>query len=403
MTFDYDVIVVGAGPGGSTAARTCAEAGLKTLVIEKQRVPRYKACGGCLSIKSFNLLGDGLGPVVENVVYGAKFTFSMKDPIFIRSREPIGYMTVRDRLDAFLVEKATEKGAELLEGSRAIRAADRGDRAEVELAGGKRLSCEFLIGADGSGSVVAASVVSSSEKIKGEGVGLECEVPLVLAGDFPKEQSRLVHLDFGRIPYGYGWVFPKREVLSVGVGGFPNRKGQETAYQYFLGFTGELEYLRGKALPRATAHRLPCFTDEHREVSKGRILLVGDAARMMDPLTGEGIYHALQSGRMAGEAIVHCKENGEPPAAHYQRAVHQVLFPELKWAFHLSRIIYSLTNVSYRTLKQYPELGQLCLEVLAGRLPYQVFVVRVKERIQGILRGRIGEKIRRVLAKPWGG
>ena len=80
MNLDYDVVVVGAGPGGSTAARSCAQAGLKTLLVEKERLPRYKPCGGCLSIKAVRLLGFDLSTVVENTIYGVKFTYCLERP-----------------------------------------------------------------------------------------------------------------------------------------------------------------------------------------------------------------------------------------------------------------------------------------------------------------------------------
>ena len=115
MDFDYDVVVVGAGPGGSTAARFCAQAGLKTLLIEKEKMPRYKACGGCLSLKIIHLLGFDLGVMLENIIYEVKFTYRLKDAFCIESKQPMAFMVMRGRFDEFLAKKALEKGAEFLE------------------------------------------------------------------------------------------------------------------------------------------------------------------------------------------------------------------------------------------------------------------------------------------------
>jgi len=128
---DFDVIVVGAGPGGATASRACAQGGLRTLLIEKERFPRYKACGGCLSVKTVHLLGFDLTPIVENTVSGAQFTYCLKDPLLIPSTDPIGYMVMRDRFDHFLVVKAIEAGVEFLEGKRVIEVKEREGKMEL--------------------------------------------------------------------------------------------------------------------------------------------------------------------------------------------------------------------------------------------------------------------------------
>ncbi len=116
MNWDYDVIVVGAGPGGSTAARFCAQAGLKTLLIEKERLPRYKPCGGCLSPKTVHLLSFDLSPVLENTIYGVKFSYCFEDSFSIQSTQPMAFLVMRDGFDQFLVKKALEQGTEVLDG-----------------------------------------------------------------------------------------------------------------------------------------------------------------------------------------------------------------------------------------------------------------------------------------------
>jgi geranylgeranyl reductase family protein len=400
MPFDYDVIVVGGGPAGSTAARFCAGAGLKTLLIEKEQLPRYKPCGGCLSVKSVRLLGFDLSPVIENSVNGARFTYCFKSPFSIESEEPIAFMVMRDRFDQLLIHKALESGAEKLEGEKVTRAEEKGDGVNVELAEGERIRCEYLIGADGAGSVVAKSFSSFNIKGPGDGIGLECKIPFESTTDFPKEDLHRMHFDFGRVPNGYGWVFPKGKWLSIGVGGVFKRRAGKTPRQHFNDIIKGLDFIRGRRIEKVLGHPVPSFYSGEQKVSLGKVFLVGDAAHLVDPLTGEGIYYALRSGMLAAEAIVQSKKNGGDASAHYQRTVQELLFEDLKSAHNVSQFIYRFTQVAYRTLKHYPELGNFYIQVLEGKETYHGFVTRVKDRARDLLKGSLSGKLKRVLAKP---
>ena len=399
MNFDYDVIVVGAGPGGSTAARFCAKARLKTLLIEKERLPRYKPCGGCLSIKTAHLLGFDLSPVIENTIYGAKFTYCLKDPFFIETKDPIAFLVMRDRFDQFLINKALEDGIELLEGERVTRVEEKPNGVEVELAKGEKFNCRYLIGADGAESIVAKSLSLSSQKNDENGIAIECEIPFDSSIHFPQKELQFVHLDFGRIPNGYGWVFPKKEWLSIGIGGMFRETKKMNPRQYFNTFLKGLEYIPEGKTGRVMGHLLPSFYDENQKVSQGRILLVGDAAHLMDPLQGEGIYYAVRSGMLAAEAVMEWKREGVAPSDFYQRAVYYDICGNLKWALTFSRFVFRFTKLAYRTLKRYPDLGEFYLQVLGGKENYQGFVTKVKTRMKDLLKGRLSDKIKKAMAR----
>ncbi|HVP77779.1 MAG TPA: geranylgeranyl reductase family protein [Thermodesulfobacteriota bacterium] len=398
MNSDYDVIVVGGGPGGSTTARFCAKAGVKTLLIEKERLPRYKPCGGCLSAKTVRLLGFDLSPVIENTVYGAKFTYCSKDPFFIESKNPIAFLVMRDRFDQVLIDRALEAGTKVLDGERVTKVEEGADGVSVELTSGMKLHCQVLVGADGSESIVARSLSLRPKKNGGYGVAVESETPFNSSVPFPREEFQLVHLDFGRVPNGYGWVFPKKEWLSIGIGGMFRESEKMNPRHYFKSFVKGLSYIPEGKTGRVIGHLLPSFYDENQKVSQGRFLLVGDAAHLMDPLQGEGIYYAVRSGMLAAEAILEWKREGTPPSDYYQKAVRLDICENLKWALTLSHIVFRFTKLAYGTLKRYPELGEIYVQVLEGTETYQGFVTKVKERMKDFLKGKLSEKIKKAMA-----
>ncbi len=398
MNSGYDVIVVGGGPGGSTAARFCAKAGLKTLLIERERLPRYKPCGGCLSAKTVRLFDFDLTPVIENTIYGAKFTYCSKDPFFIESKNPIAFLVMRDRFDLFLINKASEAGTKILDGEKVTKVEEGADGVEVELAKGTKFRCQVLVGADGSASMVAKSLSLRPHKNDGYGVAIESETPFNSSLPFPKEELHFVHLDFGRVPNGYGWVFPKKEWLSIGIGGMFRETKKMNPRQYFNSFLKGLSYLPEGKIGKVIGHLLPSFYDEKQKVSQGRFLLVGDAAHLMDPLQGEGIYYAVRSGMLAAEAVLQWKNEGTPPSDFYQKAVHLDICENLKWALAFSNFVFRFTKLAYRTLKHYPELGEIYIQVLEGKETYQGFVTKVKERIKDFLKGKLSDKIKEAMA-----
>lgn len=227
---EYDVIVVGAGPGGSTAAYELARRGAKVALIEQHQLPRYKPCGGCLSLKIDHILDPDFHRLVEKTVYGATFTFEGLDEVHVRADRPVAYMVMRDRFDQFLAEKARQAGADLREGDRVLEVTETAEGVRVRT-GKDAHAARYLVGADGANGIVGRSLgLTPTRRVA---VCVEAEVTTRPGGSpTPGDEVRM---EFGAIPFGYGWIFPKGDHLSIGVGGLRDKiRNPRAFYDEFL-------------------------------------------------------------------------------------------------------------------------------------------------------------------------
>lgn len=383
MALEYDVIIAGAGPAGSTTARFCGKQGLKTLLVEKDRFPRYKPCGGCLSPRVLREVDFDIGGVIENATSEARFTFRLEDPFSMVCQDPIGYLVTRESFDHLLCRKALEGGSDLSEGRRVVGFRQDAEGVDVSIAGGEVLRCRYLVGADGAGSTVARSLLGEVTKKAGMAFGAEARMPPGMGEGWP-----FVHLDFGSVPHGYGWIFPKGNLVSMGICALFPSKGMKLRSR-FERFAGCVDYIRGRRVERACFHPLPTFSGNDVPISGGRVLLVGDAANLINPMTGEGIYYAIRSGKMAGEAIVKAITEGHEGIGWYQEALRRTLFQDLEVALTLAKVVYRFPKVAYTVLKSREDLRLLHLDMLAGNARYEGFSRKMADGLRRALGGRI--------------
>jgi geranylgeranyl reductase family protein len=312
----FDAIVVGAGPAGSTAAFRLAGAGARVLLADRERFPRDKPCGGGLTYRAVRQLPVSVEPVVEDVVERFELGFRYRSRFERRSGEPLILMTQRRRLDALLAERAAAAGADFRDGLRATALELDADGARVRF-GGDTATAPVVIGADGVNGITARSLGLADGRR--HGVALEGNVPYVHAR--AREYRGLAVVELGTVPGGYAWVFPKGDHVNVGVGGWQSegpslRAHLERACSGYGLRSDRLESLRG--------YRLPMRRAGDRAVH-GRALLVGDAAGLVDPLSGDGIYEALVSARLAAEAALDLLAGRTQTLQPYQAALENAL------------------------------------------------------------------------------
>ncbi|MGH7411718.1 MAG: geranylgeranyl reductase family protein [Candidatus Methylomirabilis sp.] len=364
----YNAIVVGGGPAGASAAHDLARAGARVLLLERRRLPRYKACGGCLSRRVEGLLNFDLADLVEEQITWLTFTYRGRDRIEASFAEPMAYMVWRDRFDQALCLKAIEAGAELRDGQtvRAVRHA--GNQVEVELDRGRE-TASFLIGADGASGVVARDLFPG--RPKAVAVGLDGELPL--PGVAEATLKGRVVIELGRASGGYCWAFPKGNVASVGA--MVGRAEAKRASRCLNGFLARAGLRDGRAA-RTHGALIPLHWGGAGSLHRGRALLVGDAAALVDPFLGEGIYYAIQSGQLAARAILEAAGNGGDLGG-YQAAISREIRPELEAAGRLSRLAHRFPWLWFKALKRRPGAIDFYRKVLMGHESYRSFAERV--------------------------
>lgn len=338
----YDLIVIGAGPAGSSAARTAAKLGLKTLLLEKERVPRNKLCGGGVTPKVLKILDFSLpSELVECSCRTARISVGENRFTFGTDRTLV-YMTSRTKFDTYLTEKAVEGGAELRDGTPAYRIEASDEKVEVKTPTGS-LQSKMLIGADGVGGPTASNG-HLYDRWKPEQVAyaIESEVPVGerAVQDYLGSES-CFDIFFGVSPAGYGWVFPKDDHLTVGVGCRLSKL--RDARELFNGFVKRIPEIAGRDVPKPQAHLIPIGGAAKVPTVGNRILLAGDSAGFAEPLLGEGIYFAILGGQIAARTAARaCKERefSDKILNRYEHDWIRAFGPDFEFAYRMARVSY---------------------------------------------------------------
>lgn len=309
----YEVVVVGAGPAGSTAARFLAEKGVSVLLLDKERFPRFKPCGGGLPLRvlqDFPYVKDMES--VESYSYGGiVHSPSLKYTIEVQKPEPIIGMVSREHFDHALLRIAQDHGADVQQGFEVTKVHVATDGVTITLKDGRSITTPVVIGADGYASTVARTTgLFHRQDWIGTSIVEEFPVsPDMIKELYSEKKSFHLYMKFNGLA-GYGWVFPKESTVNIGLGQYQRRgKGhiiKKNLRQHFATYLSHLK--REQVLPTEleSSHprggMLPVAPLDKTYMD--RVLLCGDAAGFINPITGEGIYYAMASGSMVAKTVL---------------------------------------------------------------------------------------------------
>jgi geranylgeranyl reductase family protein len=371
----HDIVILGGGPAGAAAAMTAAARGLHVLLIDKARFPRDKLCGGLFTGRALTEYRRifGRDPPDDLLEERRAISFFLGErPMGRMDDVPPMYLTMRWSLDAHLLEAAGAAGAVIRTGCRVAAMDLAANRLTLE--DGTEVAYRVLIGADGVASGVARALFGRPFDPGTIGFALEKEMPPVT----DPETARTVRVDFGAADWGYGWSFPKRGSTTVGVGGLqarnPDMKANLHRYAALLK-QGEATGMKGHFLP---------FGDYKDRPGRGNVLLAGDAAGFVDPITGEGIAHALASGRLAAEAAARALREGRQEGAS---ALYRAGTAEIRLSLRIARILRpvvfskTLEPIFTRSFAGSQRVKHAYMRMLAGETGYPALLWLVARRL----------------------
>jgi geranylgeranyl reductase family protein len=359
----YDVIIVGAGPAGSTCAQDCAAQGLRTLLLDRDRFPRQKPCGGAVSEEALSLLDRPLPPdIVGQECFGARIHFGGRSTEVTKGRR-IAVLVDRARFDQHLADRACKAGAEFRQGESATRI-ELGTHSAVVMTSSGRYEGRFIVGADGANSIIGRKLRPPFGRDESM-VALVGNAVIRGSKEVPRP-SNLLEMHFGIAPMGYGWVFRRNGIASVGVMGlasrFPRAQACLADYRGSLGL--EVEGIRGHTIPMGGFRR---------RISAGRILLAGDAAGFADPFHGEGIMQAIRSGRLAAHAVAEGIAGRADAAEWYGRECERVIVGEMQVALMMARMLERYPGIFVEIFLSGGPALERYLDIAAGRNSYRSF------------------------------
>ena len=361
---NFDVAVIGSGPSGASAAFHAAKLGLKTIIIEKEILPRYKTCGGGFVFRGRKDMPFDISEVVEREFNSVDIIFSGKNLEFKTQREePIITMIMRDAFDHLIVKKAQEFGVELLQGE-TLKEIAFGDIAKLTTTS-KTIQSKFVIAADGALSPTAKLAGWQETRMMCPALEYELEVS---EEDF-KRFSHSARFDIDAAPLGYGWCFPKKNHLSVGVGNFMKTKKNPQLRKYYQQY---IENIGIKNIIKSSAHGFIIPISPRTDgFVKQNVFLIGDAAGFADPVTAEGISNAIYSGKICAQAIAESNLNLDIAQQLYEEKLNQKLLPELRTGVKLSKLFYENKSLRNLMLKRFgQQLAESMTDVFMGDRSY---------------------------------
>ena len=340
----FDVIIIGGGPAGTTSAYLLNKYGYKVLLLDKKEFPRSKLCGGLITEKTLNLmlkifdlsLSDLFNDnVIDYVSDSYKVYF--KDKLITENKmETKFYLVRREVYDHYLLTQVKNNKVKVIEDTKVVDIDFENNKVITE--NNDYYQSKYIIAADGANSLVRNKIfkkrrLRNSKKIK-KNIAISIETEIKRTELSEKIDQPILY--FGILNWGYGWVFPKKDTVTIGIAGLKNRNRdyKEIFKDYLKIIDSDIKDIKIKGWP------IPFGNYLKKPVYKNTFL-VGDAANFTDPLTGEGLYYAHKSAKIATYVIHKSKKEVINLEREYSKNINNLINKKLKKAKLYRNILWS--------------------------------------------------------------
>lgn len=382
--------MIGGGPGGAICARRAALNGLDVILVEKQYYPRSKPCGGALGPRVVDSLDFDFSHLIEREFNAAIVHRPSGKRSVLTQDDMMGSLIQRNEFDSYLIDKAKEAGAEIVLGNEivAIEQLRNGIRA---LGVGDSYKAQFLVGADGVNGVSMKQLdIRHRWPLENVAVCINAEVQLdsneVERTMTLDEESKLSFIDlyYGFVEWGYGWVFPKRESLNIGIGCRVDKaKGLRDKWEHLLSKIAREKDLKIKVSEKTSA-RVPLGGVEGRIIGR-RSMLIGDAAGLVSPVSAEGISFALESGILAADIATEAVRDKSPVhIVEYGRRMKKRILEELNDLRFIAGIMNKSDanlEIIFDIIDDDPIMSEYFTDIFTRINPYSKLKFKIAKRL----------------------